>query len=247
MPAGRPRADWRDPSAYEWLDDCGRHAFAWEWLRRQPDYQVAEEGEGTIAPVFGLRNCPAFEADARAARPIWTAAVDPFLLISTARTCPSDECNFDIARVREHCTMATSADGEHWLFGTAACPLRLDVSSGSLCDGPVALTVHIERLDTAAIVALSRLIALARAGRWRRSHFPAERRAKRWSQVLRVHDALLDGASQRDIADALFGIESIANWRVNAAPWRRRSQRLVEATRRAAMSKPADWISGAFP
>lgn len=247
MSAGRLLADWRDPSAYEWLDDCGRHAFAWEWLRRRPDYQAAALEADIPAGAFGLRNRPSFEADARVAHPIWTAAVDPFLLIATARPCSIRNCNFDMARVRECRTLTVSADSEHWLFGTAARPLRLDIASGSLCGGPVALTVHVARLDAAALVALSRLIALAREGRWRRSHFPAEQRARRWGQVLRVHDALLAGASQRDIADALFGTAGIANWRVNAAPWRRRSQRLVEAARRAALSKPVDWISGTFP
>ncbi len=246
MSAGRLVADWRDPSAYQWLDACGRHAFAWEWLRRRSDYQIAFE-TGAPALPFGLRNCPAFSADARTASPLWTVDTDPFLLTATARPCAPGKCNFDLSRVAEGRAMAASADGEHWLFGTAARPLRLDIRSGSLCGGPVALTVHAARLDVATIVALSRLIALAREGRWRPSHFPAERRAGRWSQVLRVHDALLAGASQRDIADEFFGTTGIANWRVNAAPWRRRSQRLVEAARRAAVSMPADWLSGAFP
>src|SRR3546814_363670 len=110
--------------------------------------------------------------------------------------------------------MAVSAEGEHWLFGLATRPLRLDIRSGSLCGDPVALVVQVARLDAATIVALSRLIALAREGRWRPSHFPAERRAGRWSQVLRVHDALLAGASQRDIADEFFGTTGIAHWRL---------------------------------
>lgn len=247
MSAGRLLADWRDASAYEWLDDCGRPAFAWEWLRRRPDYQAAAGEAEACAETFALRNRPPIEADARTARPIWTAAVDPCLLIGTARACSHGKGNFDLSRVTESRTLTVTADGEHWLFGTAARPLRLDIRSGNLCGGPVALSVHVARFDAAAVVALSRLVSLAREGRLRRSHFPVERRARRWSQVLRVHDALLTGASQRDIADALFGTAGIANWRVNAAPWRRRSQRLVEAARRAAMSKPADWFSGAFP
>lgn len=247
MPAGRLLADWRDPSAYDWLDACGRHAFAWEWLRRHPNYQAAVGEAEARAKTFGLRNRPPIEADARKARPIWGAAVDPCLLTGTARACSQGNGNFDLTRVTEGRTVTVSADGEHWLFGNAACPLRVDICSGSLCGGPVALTVHIARLDAATIVALSRLVALARDGRWRPSHFPAERRAVRWRQILRVHDALLAGASQRDIADEFFGTKGIANWRVNAAPWRRRSQRLVEAARRAAVSTPADWLSGAFP
>src|SRR3546814_17523610 len=101
MSAGRLLADWRDPSAYEWLDACGRHAFAWEWLRRRPDYQAAAGEADSSAAAFGLRNRPIFEADARAAHPVWTAAVDPYSLIATARACSHGEGNFDLAPVRE--------------------------------------------------------------------------------------------------------------------------------------------------
>src|SRR3546814_19240828 len=96
--------------------------------------------------------------------------------------------------------MAASADGEHWLFGTAARALRLDIRSGSLCGGTVALTVHVARLDTATLAALPRLIAFARDGCWRRSHFLAERRAKRWGQVLHVPVASLAAARLADTA-----------------------------------------------
>src|SRR3546814_7291282 len=115
-------------------------------MRRRLDYQAAADEPDAFAAVFGLRTWPATDADARTARPIWTAAVDPFVLIATARPCSRDEGNFDLARVRECSTMAASADGEHWLFGTAARALRLDIRSGSLCGGTVALTVHVARL-----------------------------------------------------------------------------------------------------
>src|SRR3546814_14748798 len=125
--------------------------------------------------------------------------------------------------------------------------MRISDWSSDVCSSDlVALTIHVARLDKAAVVALARLIALAREGRWHRSHFPAERRARRWSQVLRVHDALLSGASQRDIADVLFGTAGIAHWRVHAAPWRRRAQRLVDAARRAAPRSEARRVGKEF-
>src|SRR3546814_17179128 len=99
MSAGRLLADWRDPSAYEWLDACGRHAFAWEWLRRRPDYQAAAGEADSSAAAFGLRNRPLFAADARAAHPVSTEAVDPSSLIQTARACSHGEGNFDFAPV----------------------------------------------------------------------------------------------------------------------------------------------------
>src|SRR3546814_11140274 len=117
MSAGRCLADWRDPSAYEWLDACGRHAFAWEWMRRRLDYQAAAAEPAAFAAVFGLRTWPAPDADARTARPTWTAAVDPFVLIAPARPCPRDERNSLLARVPACTTMHPGPDGAQWLFG----------------------------------------------------------------------------------------------------------------------------------
>lgn len=244
MPAGRPVADWRNAAAYAWLGECGRAAFAWEWLRRRADYV---SGNDVAARHFGLRRWEYAGRDARAAQPLWRADVDPFALTAVARACPDGKGNFDLGQVGEPGTVIDAEDGEHWLFGSAARGLRLDVRAGTLRQGSVALTVHLSRLHASSLIALGRLIALARDGGWRRAHFPAERRAIRWTLILRVHDALEDGARQRDIADCLFGTAGIAHWRIEAAPLRRRTQRLVEAARRAAAAEPGAWLHGSFP
>jgi len=244
MPAGRPGADWQDAAAYAWLEGCGRAAFAWEWLRRRADYAG---GNDAVARSFGLHRWEWPDIDARTARPLWRLDVDPFVLTATARPSRKGHGNFEPVRLDEPATVVDDGAGEHWLFGSAARGLRLDVRAGTLRDGPVALTVHMSRLHAPALIALGRLIALARDGGWRRGHFPAERRARRWALVLRVHDALEDGACQRDIADYLFDTAGISHWRVEAAAVRRRTQRLVEAARRAAAAKPAAWLDSTFP
>lgn len=244
MPAGRRVPDWRDAAAYAWLEECGRPVFAWEWLRRRADYA---SGDDTATSRFGPHSWERADHDARTARPVWRADIDPFALTATARPCAHDGGNFELSRLREPMFVIDDAAGEHWLFGSAARGLRLDVRSGTLRRGPATLTVHLSRLDAPALIALGRLIALAGDGGWRRAHFPAERRARRWALVLRVHDALEDGASQRDIADRLFGTSGITRWRVQAAPSRRRTQRLVEAARRSAAANPAAWLDGSFP
>jgi hypothetical protein len=244
MPAGRPIVDWQDAAAYAWLEACGRAAFAWEWLRRRADYV---DGNDAVARRFGLHRWERPDLDARAARPLWCVDVDPFVLTTAARPCPDGCGNFEPARLGEPSTVIDDDAGEHWLFGSAARGLRLDVRAGTLRDGPVALTVHLSRLHAPSLSALGRLVALARDGGWRLGHFAAERRAKRWALVLRVHDALEHGARQRDIADCLFGTAGVDHWRIEAAPVRRRTQRLVEAARRAAAAKPAAWLDGTFP
>ena len=244
MPASRPVADWQDTAGYAWLDECGRTAFAWEWLRRRADYAA---GDDKIARHFGLHRWEGPNRDARAARPLWRVDVDSFVLTGVARSCPDGRGNFEPAQLGEPATVIDADTGERWLFGNAARGLRLDIGDGTLRDGPVALTVHLSRFYPPSLIALDRLIALARDGGWRRGHFPAERRARRWALVLRVHDAFDAGARQRDIADCLFGTSGIAHWRLEAAPVRRRTQRLVEAARRAAAAKPAAWLDGTFP
>ena len=41
-PSGiNPRADWRDPSSYQPLLKLDRVGWAWEWLRRNPEFVAA--------------------------------------------------------------------------------------------------------------------------------------------------------------------------------------------------------------
>jgi hypothetical protein len=241
-------ADWRDASAYEWLARYGRHAFTWEWLRRREDYRVAcgNLRHEAAAGRFGLHRCEDWNRDSRAARPIWQYEIDPFVLTATALVGGADT-NFDLKALKVPATVVPSDDGEHWLLGNGASPLRIDVVAGTLKQGPVALAVQLSCLTPTSLTALARLVNLVRDGEMRPSLFPAERRAARWAQVLRVHDALTAGASQREISDCLFGTGGIARWRVNAAPWRRRTQRLVEAARRAAATDAVCWLDSSFP
>jgi hypothetical protein len=57
----------------------------------------------------------------------------------------------------------------------------------------------------------------------------------RWLTVLRVHDALLDGASQREIGAALFGEDHLhRHWDGASDSLRSRVRRLVQEARATA-------------
>lgn len=62
---------------------------------------------------------------------------------------------------------------------------------------------------------------------------PRERRAAHWILELRVGDAILEGATQQEMARELFG-GAIAprKWRLDSASYRLRIQRLVRTARR---------------
>jgi hypothetical protein len=82
------------------------------------------------------------------------------------------------------------------------------------------------------VLTLRRFLALASTRPWQAKLYPAERRASRWITQLRVHDAVAAGASQREIAAALFGDTIIGQrWRCEAPSHRLRIQRLVATAR----------------
>lgn len=249
MDAGRPLADWRSPASYAALAKCDRHAFAWEWLRRSPAYAGASESGNVDPTAFGLCRFESVANGVPAARPIWCASVDGSVLTAIAvPDCGSDP--FDVAALEERSACCVGPDGaEHWLWSDGFRHIRLDVVEGSLRAGSVLLDYRIAGCGAARQQAdtMVRLIALARTGRIVRSLFAPKVRAPRWALILRVHDALTAGASQRDIAEQVLGLDNSARWRIEAASWRQRVQRLAEAARRCASVDPYRWLDGSFP
>jgi len=236
-------ADWQWGEDYAPLHRCDRHAFAWEWLRRSPAYQEACGSSLSNDPGrFGLHRFEPVEHSTADARPIWRRSVDPAVLSATAYGCL--EGVFDLRPLKELASCKSDEDGcEHWLLSEGWRQVRLDIVGGTLKAGPVDLHFHVRglRLAEAQVRALTRLLALVRRGRFLVSQFPPETRAPRWAQVLRVHDALVAGASHREIAECLFG-DIGPRWRITAPSWRRRVQRLAEAARMAASADPRTWL-----
>lgn len=256
MDAQRALVDWRSVEPYAALQGCGRHSFAWEWLRRSPRYLAAscaarEDGTlGRQAERFGLHG---FEDPNRAtpvARPIWRAEADPYVLAVEARCGEDDDDLFEIVRFGSLATCHVGPEGrEHWLLSDGWQNIRLDIVRGTLGHGPVQLAYHlvgVARLSP-QLATMTRLVALDRSGRLAPRLFPAERRAHRWALVLRTRDALMVGASQREIAEVVFDLGALPRWRIEAPSYRQRVQRLAETARAAAAADPRRWLSGAFP
>jgi hypothetical protein len=242
--------DWRDDQTYAPLLSCGRAAFAWEWLRRSPTYRTAEPYDAAFLERFGLHR---WEDPARSipdAHPIWRASVDPCVLTANACVVAEGEAGFDLTHlaVPSDCWHRNN-DIEHWLLGEGARTIRLDVAGKSLRDGPVTLQFRVAPLARLAAQARTLLAfhALATKEKLPPSLFPAERRVGRWTLTLRVHDALQAGASQREMAQCLFGLDDAPRWRISAPSYRRRVQRLVEAARWQAARNPVHWLQRDFP
>ena len=246
--------DWRHGDHYAGLARGERHAFAWEWLRRSPCYRAAWQARAGLGDAgddvarFGLHRWEPPDLAVPAARPIWRALADPYVLSAHADLLAGHNCDlFDIRGLGEIAHLHLGANGqEHWLFTDGWRAIRLDILRGSLLAGPALLHYRLSGLEAARpqVAALGRLIALSRTRRISSTLFPRERRARRWLLILRTHDALAAGATQRDIAETLLGMTSGPRWRVTEPGYRRRAQRLVEAARRMARADPILWLRG---
>jgi hypothetical protein len=241
-------SDWRDGAAYAPLLGADRSIIAWEWLRRDPSYRAAaraalapgwDRPQGTAGPErWGLH---AYEPPGRAApcaRPVWTASVhDRILKARAGAPCEGSE-TFELERLARVARLVPGREGrEHLLLSDGLRAIRLDLVAGSLTRGPAALAfeIHGRRAAEGPLLALRRLLALWRTGRFSRTLHPREARARRWILMLRAHDAIGAGADQREIAAALFSRSAgEPRWRSREASVRSQAQRLVRGARRMA-------------
>ena len=248
MPRFRDLPDWRDARAYEFLFHAERPLFAWEWLRRQPDYRAAALSRGVRQPQPPLGTLPeqaqagrwglhVFEdptLSAHRARPIWCADRHPFVLRASAE--PSDEPDdaFVLDKLRQFAALAGSPDVERLLLSDGCRSIRIDVRGASLLSGPVRLKYELEGVVSAKapLLVLQRFLALASKGTFSRSLHMPDPRARRQVLLLRTYDALQDGADQRTIAAGLISGRAVEKrWRVRSPSLRSQIQRLVQGAR----------------
>ena len=238
--------DWRDAAAYEPLLDADRSLFAWEWLRRNRSYRTAAERAlqafvadspnecGDAPGRWGLHAFEGPGVTVPEARPVWGSEVHPFVL--PVHAVPSGgEDAFDLERFDALWRLVVAADArEHLLISDGIRTIRIDVLSGSMRDGPARLHYLLSGFAGTEwpLVTLRRLLTLWRTGRFSAALHPSEARAGRLVLMLRVHDALASGATQREIAAQLLSGDARQDrWRVTAPSVRSRAQRLVRNAR----------------
>lgn len=232
MPGFWSIPDWRDASAYRLLAGADRTLLCWEWLRRSADYR-ADLAAGRGSERWGL---VCFEDADRAvpfARPMWSASRFDGVLRARASTWPDDADAFRVSRYQAIVTLVSAGEGQHVLLSDGLQSLRLDVAGVPLEQGPILLSYVLRGFDqlTRPLVTLNRLRRFVQTGRIEPQRRSAHRQARE-IMLLRAWDAIEAGASQRDIAGALFGGDAGSHgWRINDPSLRLRAQRLAKSAR----------------
>lgn len=190
------------------------------------------------------------ERAAPEARIIWDASLDPGTLrVVAMSTTPSDPDGIVLADLDRWLTIAVGGDGhEHCVLSDGWHHIRIDVEEGSL-SGRAAVRLQYAMSGTRSAerqtLPLRQLLHLCRYRAFSRSLFPHDRRVARWIRALRVHDALVDGASQREIAATLFGAARANEaWQGGSDSLRLRVRRLAGLARRLATGSWRSLMTG---
>ncbi len=168
---------------------------------------------------------------------MWHRALDPAILDAHAQPAdPRDPDAISLTLLRRWLTVVEGANGkEHAVLSDGCHHLRIDVEAGRIgCEEAVILEFRLRGLRSAAprLLALRRLLGLCRHRRFVPTLFPADPRLPRLVAMLRVADALADGASQRQIAATMFGAEAVTHgWDGRTDALRSRMRRLVRDAR----------------
>jgi hypothetical protein len=215
-----PGAPWCVSAAYFYALDLDGPALAWEYLRRHPRYR-AEYGtsmrlRSAWPERWGLRVAEDPRLDAREVCPQWQASTENLLHVRAVRTHSASQIGkadrrFDLWRLpgRKHLTLG-DAD---FILTTELRARRIRVSLDSrLGDGvdyvcAVPLTPSLRgQLDDFNVHAKALANRVPDAVLTRTT----SRSALLHHRALQALDAAQAGASHRDIAKALFGLEAAA-------------------------------------
>ncbi|WP_116091793.1 DNA -binding domain-containing protein [Sphingomonas crusticola] len=224
---------------YEYLRELDRAGLMWEWLRRDPAYTIwylraSTATRGTMPAPSRWRL--AFAEDPARPAPeaaiLWRAELDPGVLgVIASPTGARDPNALPVSLVRRWTTLVMGDDGiERAVLSDRLHHIRLDVAQGTLARGPVVLHYLLEgtRDTKPKLLTLRRLMAICLERQFPASLFPAEPRIERWLALFRVADALRAGASQRELAEMLYGRARVrAEWTGSSDSLRSRIRRLV--------------------
>ena len=223
QPAGV--ADKTDPAVYAWAHKLPKLSWAWEFLRRNPQYQadfaagrgaeVCRSPNGSGAGVWPLLTLIDPAQDARSAAVFWRKEVCASVLpIASAPGAPDDATRtFSLEKVRCRVTVIDDGDLHHVLLSQDGRALQLEVRGP--ITGAMFLTPALPQSEMAAgrLTAMKRLNDVVSNGILRPRLYPAEVRARRFITLITVLDGLRTDISRRDLAIRIFGRDQVCkNW-----------------------------------
>lgn len=212
-------AGWLSPAAYLYALYLDGPALAWEYLRRNPDYLCDWENghehssDRTLAAPWGLRLLEDPHRDARDAQPAWRPEIHSAVLVQPDADPPQNALPFGFWSIPGRKSLVH--DGKRLILTsqqtrrTVRVSLALDVEEGQpyayaiRSDGDLRGRLRDLEFQLTALDTETSRHALTKADR-------PDRIAVMHMRILQALDGAAAGASQRDIAQAIFGAAQLA-------------------------------------
>lgn len=196
---------------------------------RAPASSPAQDGTEAPPRRGGSTFAEDPEVSAPGAQLIWSADIDPGTIEVEALPAGRDgDDTIDPAAFAEWLSLVRAEDGkEHVVISDGRRRIRLDVTAGSMRNGPVCLRYRLHGIATlrARVLPLRRLLAFCDHRRFLASLYPEDPKMARLVQMLRVHDGLVAGASLGEMAKVVYANEPADGRRSDSL--RSRVRRLV--------------------
>lgn len=241
----------KPPSDAALLRMC-RSGWAWEWLRRNGDYQASKDigafvrrrviRETPMLTIIELERphqsrwglCFAEDPDRpfHHAAVFWNGDVDPAVCPVAATPAPrgAPSCVLDLERLKIAATVLVMPSGEqHVVLCDGIHALQLHVRNGSVVGGPVRLAYELQNFEKLPehAVTIERLGSVLSRARFPSELLAKEPNADRWLLALKAIELEAVGHSHAEIADRLYPGSDQGNFTTD---WRRsRVRRLLEA------------------
>ena len=233
-------APWQATAAYLYVLRLDTTDLAWEYLRRHPGYRTcwhrAARRTGKAASAWGLARLENPDLDARQAHPVWDVrmpallhlrAVHPPGPVAGAMTDDGVDAGLNLWHISGRKDLAVLPDGLALQARDGARCLRVRLDVGVLDGLPAQCLIPLDtRLHAQAALLATHAAQLAprRAPAVRRA-FRAKADAVRVSQAglrhlraLQALDGVQAGASQRLIAEVLYGPDRVRDgWQADSA------------------------------
>lgn len=241
------KPNWSDTASYRWMLPLPRLGWAWEFLRRSPQYRSAFAAHtvGTASYVlnemFPAPKKPDWfwpivclehpDRDAREANVMWRREACGAVLPLAAVKLPEDGTSRQLSFERMNCrvTIHAEEDRKHVLFAQDGRFLQLEVTGTAELDAAMLVTpaLPVCKLATRRLLGVKRLSDVITHGELRSSLYPREPRAQRLVRVVQALDGWLSQAPYRDIGAALFGATRVER------DWQHPGNHLRDQVRRA--------------
>lgn len=246
----RRSEEWRDRENYAYTERFSLREWAWEFLRRNPDFiadwkraqsQYAfygQDGPTTILLAmtddlllrkWGCLYASSPDEDSRSASVFWSPEISGSILYLNA-TLAADVEAFTLHQIHSPSVVLEMKGGEqHILFAHDGCWLQVAVEGADILKpGRFSLSLSPDRCVSQERRRLLHCFDDLRfSGRIMPSHFQPTKYGRRLCFVVRALDGYLAGADQEEIAIGLIGKKRVA------ADWKDPLRSLQDRVRRA--------------